>query len=301
MKTKRLFAFLTGALLSTSVACSDSNGDTPSDPPVHKLTPEEQAWWNKWDPIYDDIVGGDPLREMKHYLTAFNRYCYFFAEADGGYVRLRFEPNYYLGKTEKWTQDYRYTYSFQFEDEAQRATDDQSLWQKQFAEYESLCARYGDTDYNRTEFTWTIQRDYLADNIVSIEVRSAADFDAQHPAGTLLNDLCTLLSASPLPYIESGYTQTYDWDADPEGYAADPRHREYFPNAPENIGSTPFALPLADCRADDLRLMGDGKNTLCLLRFDRAPQAGAEVQPLTITLTDECGREIVVETTARWE
>lgn len=189
MKTKRLFAFLTGALLSTSVACSDSNGDTPSDPPVHKLTPEEQAWWNKWDPIYDDIVGGDPLREMKHYLTAFNRYCYFFAEADGGYVRLRFEPNYYLGKTEKWTQDYRYTYSFQFEDEAQRATDDQSFWQKQFAEYESLCARYGDTDYNRTEFTWTIQRDYLADNIVSIEVRSAADFDAQHPAGTLLNDL----------------------------------------------------------------------------------------------------------------
>ena len=132
-------------------------------------------------------------------------------------------------------------------------------------------------------------------------MRSAADFDAQHPAGTLLNDLCTLLSASPLPYIESGYTQTYDWDADPEGYAADPRHREYFPNAPENIGSTPFALPLADCRADDLRLMGDGKNTLCLLRFDRAPQAGAEVQPLTITLTDECGREIVVETTARWE
>ena len=86
------------------------------------------------------------------------------------------------------------------------------------AAYKALCERYGDTGYSGIrEFfpLYTGGFDALWHNLVSIDVTSTADYDAGHPAGTSLNDLCELISWTPRDYLESGYTDRYDWSAPP--------------------------------------------------------------------------------------
>ena len=48
-------------------------------------------------------------------------------------------------------------------------------------------------------------------DIAHIDVVSNANFDAQHPSGTSLNDLVYFISVSPKKYIDSGYNYSYDW------------------------------------------------------------------------------------------
>ena len=76
----------------------------------------------------------------------------------------------------------------------------------------AMTEKHNDVSYNRRV------RVYFYDeglnprscrDFVNLEVWSSADWDAEHPAGTSLNDLARFSSNTPWPYIQSGYTQKY--------------------------------------------------------------------------------------------
>ena len=66
--------------------------------------------------------------------------------------------------------------------------------------------------------------------IVNLEVWSSADWDAEHPAGTSLNDLARFSSNTPWPYIQSGYTQKYHEQLNGEYYPVDKLISELTPD-----------------------------------------------------------------------
>ena len=61
-------------------------------------------------------------------------------------------------------------------------------------------------------------------------VGSSADWDAEHPAGTSLNDLARFSSNTPWPYIQSGYTQKYHEQLNGEYYPVDKLISELTPD-----------------------------------------------------------------------
>ena len=71
---------------------------------------------------------------------------------------------------------------------------------------------HGDNNWNQ-EVEITTQRVYNMVDFNEISIWSDADFDANHPAGSSLNDLVRFISFSPMPYIESGYTDVYRWSS----------------------------------------------------------------------------------------
>lgn len=76
--------------------------------------------------------------------------------------------------------------------------------------YNSLCEKHNDVSYNRTVRIYNNLVDQRCfRDFVDLEVWSSADWDAEHPAGTLLNDLAHFYSNTPWPYIQSGYTLRY--------------------------------------------------------------------------------------------
>ena len=74
--------------------------------------------------------------------------------------------------------------------------------------YDKICEANGDVSYNQNVHlpldVPTIMTSYP--HISKINVYSDKDFDANHPAGTSLNDVMTICYRSAIPYIESGYT-----------------------------------------------------------------------------------------------
>ena len=97
--------------------------------------------------------------------------------------------------------------------------------------FDELCSSYNDMSYNREvvrafnlPLTHTIYPHFGA-----INVYSNKDFDAQHPAGTLLNDVMSVKFQNAKDYINSGYSD------------------EYLP-IPEKT------VPLADLQPEDLEL-----------------------------------------------
>ena len=172
---------------------------------------------------------------------------------------------------------------------------------ERFAEYRTLCERYGDTTYYNADrglyyMNYLEYFNYLKYNITNIDVVSDADYDADHPAGTSLRDLCYLVTWSPREYIASGYTETYDWSV-----------RPYFiPDGSfyiEDEGNHPMLISLDECTPEDLVLIGNGyiSGSLFLLLFKKAPDEGNALQKFTLTLTDERGRiYTAVSDVAEW-
>lgn len=153
--------------------------------------------------------------------------------------------------------------------------------------YTQLCEHYGDTGYDKERKYFEVYSggyDFMADNIVSIDIFSGTDYDQQHPAGTSLKDICILRSASPQRFITSGYTKPYDWTVIPEYF--DEKSAERFGG--ERAGNYPIAKLLADCTAEDFILLGSGYELYCELVFTHKPASGLG-QRFLITLTDERG------------
>ena len=99
--------------------------------------------------------------------------------------------------------------------------------------YNQLCEKHNDVSYNRRV------RVYFYDqglnprcfrDFVNLEVSSSADWDAEHPAGTSLNDLARFSSNTPWPYIQSGYTQKYHEQLNGEYYPVDKLISELTPD-----------------------------------------------------------------------
>ncbi len=179
---------------------------------------------------------------------------------------------------------------------------------REAAAYEALCERYGDTSYSGIRKflpTYFGGYDALWYNIVSIDVTSVVDYDAEHPAGTSLNDLCELISWTPRDYLASGYTDRYDWTTPPDYIPEDYRYITFYDFDQVNDGLHPFKVSLSDYNADDLFLMGSGQlhqGPLFLLRFAHGPQTGNQLQRFTIRMTDEKGKVYNVLTdVCEWE
>ncbi len=179
---------------------------------------------------------------------------------------------------------------------------------REAAAYEALCERYGDTGYSGIrEFypLYTGGYDALWYKIVSIDVTSVVDYDAEHPAGTSLNDLCELISWTPRDYLASGYADRFDWNSPPDYIPERYRRITFYDFDQVNDGLHPFKVSLSDYNADDLFLMGSGQldeGPLFLLRFAHGPQTGNKLQRFTIRMTDEKGKVYNVQTdVCEWE
>ena len=161
--------------------------------------------------------------------------------------------------------------------------------------YVAFCERYGDTTYDKERYYNTAEpyvNFYPMDNIGSIRIESIANYDAEHPAGTSLNDLCTLYSATPRQYIADGYTGEFDWTEASDEFV---KYSRIFRH--DDIeGSLPFAKPLTECTPEDLELIGSGYMKLCMLSFERKPETKNSRQAFKITLTDEKGKTYIAQT-----
>lgn len=132
--------------------------------------------------------------------------------------------------------------------------------------YEKLCRMCGDTAYNATERR-EIDRLNATNfpHFTTINVVSDKDFDAEHPAGTSLNDVMSIRYVSAQRFIESGYT------------AERSRHEE-------------ISKPLDELTSNELMYSID--NTF--LVFDKEPDV-LEKHTLTITCINAEGESYSVE------
>lgn len=125
-------------------------------------------------------------------------------------------------------------------------------------EYDRLCEQNNDMTYNREEtFYLDINPQILClyPDVVAVNVVSDTDFDAQHPAGTSLNDCVSLEIESYSEFIDSGY----------EGYPH----------------STSTNAVLSEYIADDFRLKTRGP---FIFRFVKSPDVST-THTLTFAFT----------------
>lgn len=139
--------------------------------------------------------------------------------------------------------------------------------------FKELSEKYNDLQYNqRILEPWGYEA--LADEFMSIDVVSDRDWDAEHPAGTSLANIITFLSSSPYRFIQSSYTDAYDWVNAPEEYI-----NLRLGNGP---GSWPIEKPLNELTREDLILTAPQ----FILHFDSLP-ASEQEHNLTITLRSD--------------
>jgi hypothetical protein len=53
--------------------------------------------------------------------------------------------------------------------------------------------------------------DFPSVNIEHIDIVCSEDFDAEHPAGSSLNDMVSIVGVSPKKFFDSGYLDRFDW------------------------------------------------------------------------------------------
>lgn len=177
--------------------------------------------------------------------------------------------------------------------------------------YESRCQYYGDTSYDQRISTFLIDQkvDAFYQHFERIDVVCQEEYDAQHPAGTSLNDIVMFFSLTPSPFIESGYCELFrDFDSLPtiSGYPLrqwaneyakgyNNREKEYMElyRNHEDIPSQWFPVyeKLSVLTAEDLKLVkiagGYDRNLLGILHFISAPSTdGPKTFTVTMTTVD---------------
>ena len=172
--------------------------------------------------------------------------------------------------------------------------------------YDELATQYNDLSYNRkTRFGPLPPRRYVSNGIVSIDMVSDTDFDAEYPAGTSLANFVRLLSVSPMRFIESGYRATFNWQRDyPACFLRETAtFHNYFMrdvngrNFPQN--HFPISEVLSELAQDDFRLLGTGDKFplpsggwelfFGFLVFDKKPE-NSGTHNLTVTIRRTNGR-----------
>lgn len=169
------------------------------------------------------------------------------------------------------------------------------------AEYDALCQKHVDMSFNRTVIYTSADYPfpmYGANDWVTVDLVSDADFDAKHPAGTSLGDIVTYHSMSPMRWIRSGYTDTYDWSQ----YPKDGLLFTYCPNYAVSLNwdyyefsaMRPVEKHLKDLSPMDLILNGFGRYGIsdwffAYLHFDHGPTMARE-HTFTVTLLSDQGK-----------
>jgi len=176
------------------------------------------------------------------------------------------------------------------------------------SDYDSWCRKHGDMSYNREieihKSYEVYPHEFIAVDYASIEVTCDTEWGENHPAGSSLGDIVTLYAVSPIKYIRSGYTQTYDWDAG--------EHPKYFVQYMGNsalpyryhgtvaAGVTPFhpvIKRLDRLTPEDMELLGtgnlsdrgDGRTMSFLLEFDTRSLPGQH-RTITVTVNTDEGK-----------
>jgi hypothetical protein len=142
--------------------------------------------------------------------------------------------------------------------------------------YDALCEKHGDMTFLREQVTWgpggPVTVEFLGIDFLSIDITSDSAFDEEHPAGVSLGDIVLFNSYSVKPYIDSGYTSTYDNDV-----------------------YHPVNKHLSDLTQDDLILIGKYKYSsgdpdyIGKLTFDKEPTL-SKIHTFTVTMTADDGR-----------
>ena len=124
--------------------------------------------------------------------------------------------------------------------------------------YEELCKKYGDVSYRQKiiinhDLGATAGYSWPNADIREIEVISNDDWDATHPAGSLLNDIAWFTSASVYPFIQDSYSQFL---YEPEEWS------EFFRNSHGTNSryweSHPVDKLLSQIDYDEIYLLGSG-------------------------------------------
>lgn len=132
-----------------------------------------------------------------------------------------------------------------------------------YAQFKRLALANNDTNYN-DYVSGDAGAHAFADNFSAIHITSDKDWDAEHPAGTLLNDIVIIDAVSYASFIRSGYK-----------------------------GRSPELLckHASELAVDDLYILHCSYDSLFGFWFDKAPvEAGVE-HALTITLITAAGEE----------
>lgn len=148
------------------------------------------------------------------------------------------------------------------------------------AERDEMTKKYDDTHYNKRLLPGTFEA--FANGFSAITVTSDRDFN-EIPAGEDLGDIIRIVAVSPLKWLDSHGTDTYNWDR------LSPDYDLLFGKMTDsNLSSTylneenhPVNKPLTALTSEDLTLL----NTHCIfLIFTEAPKEKAH--RLTVSFKD---------------
>ena len=172
--------------------------------------------------------------------------------------------------------------------------------------YDEWCQKHGDMSYNRKEeykIGDTPPHEFVAADYTAIEIVSDTDWDTEHPAGTSLADIAMFYSASPIRYIQSGYSREYDWSDTPmPGYVYKHMQNWTHLRLRDGIykGKTPF-YPVkklaSELKPEDMVLLGSGdlmygsrggRTPIGFLEFTTRPTKN-KTHNITVTLTTDEG------------
>lgn len=151
------------------------------------------------------------------------------------------------------------------------------------AERDEITKKYDDTHYNKRLLPGTFEA--FTNRFSGITVTSDRDFN-EIPAGENLGDIIRIVAVSPLKWLDSHGTATYNWDRLPPDYDL-----LFSKMTDSNLSSLyleeenhPVNKPLTALTSEDLTLL----NTHCIfLIFTETPKKKAH--RLTVSFKDEEG------------
>ncbi|MDO4190922.1 MAG: hypothetical protein Q4D14_04460, partial [Bacteroidales bacterium] len=175
--------------------------------------------------------------------------------------------------------------------------------------FERMNNRHSDTCYYRKCIiydSWLYPcRNYACFDIESIVVTCVEDFDEQHPAGSILNDIIRFVGITPIPYIKSGYEAEYNWESGVRNEAiVNTLYRQICTTESESSYTHLIDKPLVDVTRDDMMLLGGdtpysvdlkeyGPHIAAFLVFTRKPTLGYK-QPMKVYINGYDGSKNVL-------
>ncbi len=177
-----------------------------------------------------------------------------------------------------------YGFSVMFTDDYTQTLSQHSQGEEK-TRFDALCAKHNDTSFNqRIRYTMpSPPHKYLGFDLVSINVTSDADFDAEHPAGASLNDIVQFIAYTPYPFIQRRYTYSAPEDDSFERWKEE---------------QTLINKPLSECTTEDFILtLGQFDNTLylckelpCCYLVVKATPTLSHQHVLKVTIVDDIGQ-----------
>ncbi|MGM9787710.1 MAG: hypothetical protein ACI3ZF_02265 [Candidatus Cryptobacteroides sp.] len=158
--------------------------------------------------------------------------------------------------------------------------------------YFSLCEKHNDLSYpHMSSVVNGFNTSYTQCDFKSINIISNHDYDQEHPKGKSLNDIIRFMAFSPNPFIQSGYSNTYNYHGDnniSDTFREIMRLQflESDPIFKNNSPYHPIDKFVDELTEDDMVLLGyKNPSPLCYLTFEKKPINITTHHIITIILT----------------